>query len=66
MSRLLGIALLLLGNAAFAADGAKGTFHFGSIQFTPVDSMAYVETAADPAKPVNIVMLTNFKIDRPA
>ena len=58
-------ALLILASAtSFAADGAKGTFHFGNVQFTPMDSMAYLETDVDP--PVRIVMLTNFKIDRPA
>jgi len=61
---LLTLSLLLLGSALFAADGAKGTFHFGSVTFTPVDSMAYLETDVDP--PARIVMLTNFKIDRQA
>jgi hypothetical protein len=60
---LFAISLLILVSAtSFAADGAKGTFHFGNVQFTPVDSMAYLESDVDP--PVKIVMLTNFKIDR--
>jgi len=61
---IFAIASMLLGTASFAADGAKGTFHFGNVTFTPVDSMAYLETDVDP--PAKIVMLTNFKIDRPA
>jgi len=34
------------------------------VTFTPVDSMAYLETDVNP--PARIVMLTNFRIDRPA
>jgi len=60
-------ALLLLGSAAsFAADGAKGTFHLGNVHFEPVDALAYQEATTDPAKPLTIVMLANFKIDRSA
>jgi hypothetical protein len=60
------IALLMLGSTTSFADGAKGTFHFGAIQFEPVDAFAYQETTDDPAKPLPIVMLANFKIDRAA
>jgi len=60
------IALVMLGSATTFADGAKGTFHFGAIQFEPVDAFAYQETTDDPAKPLPIVMLANFKIDRAA
>jgi hypothetical protein len=61
------IALLILGSvASFAADGAKGTFHFGDLHFEPIDAFAYQEATSDPAKPLTIVMLANFKIDRPA
>jgi hypothetical protein len=60
------IALLMLGSTTSFADGAKGTFHFGAVQFEPVDAFAYQETTDDPAKPLTIVMLANFKIDRAA
>jgi hypothetical protein len=61
------IALIILGTtASFAADGARGTFHLGNVQFEPVDAFAYQEATSDPAKPLTIVMLANFKIDRPA
>jgi hypothetical protein len=60
-------ALLLLGSvSSFAADGAKGIFHFGNVHFEPVDAFAYQDTSADPAKPLTIVLLSNFKIDRAA
>lgn len=60
-------ALLLLGSAtSFAADIAKGTFHLGNVHFEPVDAFAYQEATSDPAKPLTIVMLANFKIDRSA
>jgi hypothetical protein len=67
VSRFLSVVLLTLATStswAFAADGAKGTFHFGNVQFEPADALAYRVTDAD--KPVTIVLLTNFKIDRPA
>jgi hypothetical protein len=69
MSRLrttIVIALLILATSAFAADGAKGFFHLGNVRFEPVDAFAYQETTSDPAKPLTIVMLANFKIDRAA
>jgi hypothetical protein len=60
------VALLLLASAAsFAADGAKGTFHFGALQFEPADAFAY-QDVTDPAKPLTIVLIANFPIDRPA
>jgi hypothetical protein len=66
MTRSLIALLMLAATTAFAADGAKGAFHFGAIQFEPVDAFAYQETTDDPAKPLPIVMLANFKIDRAA
>ncbi len=47
----------------FAADIAKGNFHFGQIRFQPVDAIAYQETAKD-GKPVTIIAFSDFKIDR--
>jgi len=66
--RTAGFAALLLlaGIRSFAADGAKGTFHFGDIQFAPVDAFAYQDATSDPAKPLTIVLIANFPIDRPA
>jgi hypothetical protein len=61
------IALLILATTtSLAADGAKGTFHFANIQFEPVDALAYQDTSGDPAKPLTVVLLANFKIDRAA
>jgi hypothetical protein len=66
MTRTLLALLMLAATTAFAADGAKGTFHFGNIQFEPVDAFAYQDTSADRAKPLTVVLLANFKIDRAA
>ncbi|MBV8544202.1 MAG: hypothetical protein JO093_23990 [Acidobacteria bacterium] len=66
MTRSLLALLMLAASTAFAADVAKGTFHFGNINFEPVDAFAYQDTSADPAKPLTIVLLANFKIDRAA
>jgi hypothetical protein len=60
------IALLMLASTAIFADGAKGTFHFGNVHFEPVDAFAYQEATSDPAKPLTVVALANFKIDRSA
>jgi hypothetical protein len=64
---LLGAALLVLvttsSSVAFAADAGKGTFRFGKVHFQPVDTLAYRQEGKDPAKPVTVVALTNFKID---
>jgi len=61
------IAFLILGTtASFAADGAKGTFHFGAVQFEPADAFAYQDSTTDPAKPLTIVLIANFPIDRTA
>jgi hypothetical protein len=66
MTRSLLALLMLAATTAFAADGAKGTFHFGNVNFEPVDAFAYQDTSGDPAKPLTIVLLANFKIDRTA
>ncbi|MGA8810049.1 MAG: hypothetical protein WB973_19430 [Thermoanaerobaculia bacterium] len=66
MTRSLLALLMLAATTAFAADGAKGTFHFGSIHFEPVDAFAYQDTSTDPAKPLTVVLLANFRIDRTA
>lgn len=66
MPRFFTVALLALATAAsLAADTAKGTFHFGKVRFEPVDAFAYQYTGED-GKPIPIVVLTSFKIDRPA
>ena len=64
---LLGLAPLILGaSVSLAADMQKGTFRFGNVQFEPADALAYQEAATGGAQPLTIVILTNFKIDRPA
>ena len=59
----LGIALLLLCSPLFAD---KGTFHFGKVKFEPVDAFAFQVETKDAAKPITVIALTSFKIDRPA
>src|SRR5436305_7572789 len=57
-------ALLALGaSSAFAADVAKGTFHFGPVKFEPVDAIAYQVEGRD-GKPLTLIAFTDFKIDR--
>src|ERR1041385_67786 len=55
--------LALCASSAFAADVAKGNFHFGPVKFEPVDAIAYQVDGKDN-KPVTIVVFTDFKIDR--
>ena len=59
------LVVLVLGiSPVFAAS--YGTFHFGRVKFDPVDAFAYQVESQDPKKPLTIVVLTSFKIDRPA
>ena len=63
MHRLrLGIALLALCSPLLAA----GNFHFGKTKFEPTDSFAFQVDTKDPGKPMTVVVLSNFKIDKPA
>ena len=69
LAPLLGITLLGLAlstAAALAADEAKGTFRFGKVTFQPADWIVFRLDGKDPAKPVTIVALTDFRIDRQA
>lgn len=61
----LGTAFLGLAIGA-AADEIKGTFQFGKIRFTPTEALAYQVEGKEPGKPVTVIILTDFKIDRPA
>ena len=61
----LGTAFLGLALGA-GADEIKGTFQFGKIRFTPTEALAYQVEGKEPGKPVTVVVLTDFKIDRPA
>jgi hypothetical protein len=62
---LLSALLLVAASSALAADAGKGVFRFGKIRFEPVDALAY-QVAGTDGKPMPIVVLTSFKIDRPA
>lgn len=62
---LLSLAFLFSVSPSFA-DAAKGSFRFGKVRFEPVDVLAYRVQPAGTAKPVTLVALTNFKIDRAA
>jgi hypothetical protein len=59
----LALAALAVGAPSFAADVAKGNFHFGPIKFDAVDAIAYQVEVKD-AKPVTIIAFSDFKIDR--
>ena len=63
MKWILGLTLVLSVAPSFAADVAKGNFHFGVTRFQPLDALAYQEPGLD-GKPVTIVAFTDFKIDR--
>jgi hypothetical protein len=57
------MALAMGAASSFAADTAKGTFHFGATKFQPVDAIAFQEADKD-GKPVTIIAFADFKIDR--
>lgn len=61
----LGAALLAAAHAA-GADTIGGMFQFGSILLTPKDSLAYTMEGKGPGKPVTVVIITDFTIDRAA
>jgi hypothetical protein len=68
MTVIVGMAILGLdaGAALARADGAKGTFHFGTVRFSPADSLAYQVEGKEATSPVTVIALADFKIDRPA
>src|SRR5262245_12024507 len=57
------IALATSAASSFAADTAKGNFHFGPIRFKPVDGIAY-QLEGKEGRPVTLIAFTDFKIDR--
>jgi hypothetical protein len=61
----LGTAFLGLA-IGVSADEIKGTFQFGKIRVAPADALAYRVDGKEPGQPVTVVILTDFKIDRPA
>jgi hypothetical protein len=58
------LSLALCVSPLLAAN--NGNFHFGKVKFEPADTFAYQVESNDPAKPMTIVVVTDFKIDRPA
>ena len=59
------LAALAIAVPSFAADVAKGSFHFGPVKFDVVDAIAYEVEVKDAKPPVmTVVVLTDFKIDR--
>src|SRR5438132_2123628 len=64
MIRRLVALLSLSVSPLFATQ--SGTFHYGKVKFEPIDSFAYQAETQQSAKPLTIVVLTDFKIDRPA
>jgi hypothetical protein len=51
--------VLSLGAPLYAS-----TFHYGSVTFQPTESMAFTVDSSDPAKPLTVIAVTDFKIDR--
>jgi hypothetical protein len=63
----IAVGMALLGLSAGAgADEITGTLHFGKVQFRPTDALAYQVEGKEAGKPVTVVALTDFKIDRAA
>jgi hypothetical protein len=60
------MALALSASPALAANEGKGSFHFGKVRFQPVDALAYQVDGKEAGKPLTIIVLSDFKIDRPA
>jgi hypothetical protein len=63
------LILALIGFAAapatsLAADNAKASFHFGKTHFDITDTLAYESEGTDPRKPVTVIVMADFKIDR--
>jgi len=56
-------ALAMTAASSFAADVAKGNFHFGPIKFQVADAIAYQLPGQD-GKPVTVIAFADFKIDR--
>ncbi len=54
---------LLFAVPSFAADAG---FRHGTVHFDAVDSIAFQQDVPDEPKPLTLVVLTSFKIDRPA
>jgi hypothetical protein len=57
---LLGLALMALTMSAAPA----GDFHFGKVRFQPIDALAYQVEGKEPGKPLTLIALADFKIDR--
>lgn len=62
--RTLAFALLALAAPSFAADVAKGDFHFGPIRFQAVDGVAYQQQQGADGKPLTVIAFADYKIDR--
>lgn len=60
------VLVLAAGPPRAHADEIKGTLRFGNIRFTPTEALAYKVEGKEPTKPVTVVILTDFKIDRAA
>src|SRR5438309_4957600 len=62
--RVALLSLIMSVPPLFATQ--SGTFHYGKVKFEPIDSFAYQAETQQSGKPLTIVVLTDFKIDRPA
>lgn len=70
-SALVALTSCLVSLTALGSDGAKPSFHFGGSRpeitdavAYQVDGAAYKEAGAQPDKPVTVVAMADFKIDR--
>ena len=61
MSRIVSTVGLAL---AVSLPALASSFHYGAVKFQPTDSIAFNLDSGDPGKPLTIVAMTDFKIDR--
>jgi len=61
MSRIVFTLSLAL---SLARPGLASTFHYGAVKFQPTDTIAFNVDSGEAGKPLTIVAMTDFKIDR--
>lgn len=61
MTRIVWPVTLVL---SLALPLSGSTFHYGAVTFQPTDSMAFTVDSSDPSKPLTVIAMTDFKIDR--
>ncbi len=56
----------MFASLALLSLALSGSFHFGQVRFQPVDVLAYQQEGKEPGKPITVIALSDFKIDRAA